>query len=1055
MERDTSKDPADILATRPNGRTSAPLVINRNGSRKDLFGGRQQQSKASNGSHARSVSATLSPDHKQISPNSRIPRPNSNPPRTFSIKDAYKMVVEAEEKEAAQGSPSPAPRTWRSRLDGGEKTDKSPSQSQGPRRRTGSGRPAAVPPGRRGTVSSVDSLEADAQGNDESDSDIDHKIRQFEKEQQHRDLGESQFSGGGNGLFAKSRLGQKVTETGKELSRKASNGSLDAAASSTGYRPWGLKAGSTSGWLKRAMSSPEKRDDNPGVNGLSGAAPTSVPTPNRSFAWDTDADFTAGDLLVSNSPPVKTERTSSPPRYQNTKLDEIRALEIEVAQKYPVEAPDPTYTEKSSGHRRGSGGLETHSPSSRSIGRTNNKLDEIRAREIESLSRRAVATARLDEIRERNAEARSRSSSPEIPRKSSKEVCRESPLLDDRPPTKHKTGPILEYGEHVPNAPVTSLREASAEVYRSDALEEHKNTGSRAASQDSERNPISRVDSHDLLRRLARAASSSPAPEQPITTSAEAVAEPGKESIFRNPGKERNAERAADRPKAVGFAGLRREPSAESVSDKSKRSSLALSDNDPTERIEREMQLFAPMDNHSERGSIRAPSPEPDMENDIEETPRPVRIDPLTQPTPKVTGAYVETPATVKVERPEDIPLPAIIEPERLAEREGASTDSLAAVRGRKAEASQQKPSHTSFVEGVRDATKQKSESRSFRRAKSLPRARSPLINSVRPPTVKDDLLEIQRTYQIEDSTLDDLDGFFASEVMSPDTASPDRMAEPEAVKFENLETQDFLNDRKSSKTINRIGRTLESIRTARKGIERLEDEVSRAKETDHKISVPKPEMPDPQYHVHSDNIASTCPICLSQSPKSMVAYVHIPLPRLWRSQPTFRLTVLGFIISVLSLWYVAESTMCAFYCKPEYCYPGKPCNWSYDDPFWGYAIPVKLDQWTTGGQGRVLVQKMRPEIADWVADIWDVVTGTDIRTADTRGYDWEQRRQHRRRMMKRGFVKPFVASPEDRDKYEAWRRARIAKEEADARREMGYPDYDEEETMAADERVR
>jgi hypothetical protein len=1056
MERDTSKDPTDVLAARPNGRISAPLVINRNSSRKDLFGGRQQQSKTSNGSHARSRSAGLSSDPKPLSPNSRIPRHHSNSPRPLSIKDAYNLVVEAEEREAALGSPSPAPRTWRSRQDGGEKAEKSPSQAQGSRRRTGAGRPVTAPPNRRDTMSSIGSLEADKQGNDDSDSDIDQKIKQFEKEQRHRGADDAQVPGGNKGLFAKSRLGPKVTNTGKELSRKASNDSLESAAPSKGYQPWGLKAGSTSGWLKRATSSPEKRNDNPGANGPTDEPPISAPTPNKSFAWD-DADFTAGDLLVSNSPPVKTGRTSSPP-YRNTRLDEIRARELEAALKYPDEPPEPPITEDSSSHRRSSGSIEAHSPQSRPLGRTNTKLDEIRAREIESLSRRAVATARLDEIRERNAEARSRSSSPEIPRKSSREVVRESPLLDGRPP-QPRSGPLPDDGEHIPDTPITIFRGPSPEVNKSDARAEQEAERSRAASKDSKRDPISRVDSHDLLRRLARATSTSPAPEHQTNKfdakgARDPALEPGKESTFRNPRKERNAEKAADRPKAVGFAGLRREPSTESVSDKqSKRSSLALSDNDPTERIAGEMQLFAPTDNHSERGSIRAPSPEPEMEDDVEETPRPVRIDPLTQPTPKVTGAYVETPATVKVERPEDIP--AILEPGR----EGTSTDSVAATRGRKVEISIRKPSHTSSAEGDRDAARAKSQSRSFRRAQSLPRARSPLINSVRPPTVKDDLLEIQRTYQIEDSTLDDLEGFFASQDKSPDPASPDQDAkpEPDPIKVEITETQDFLTDQKNTKAINRIGRSLESIRTARKGIERLEDEVSKAKEAGQKAPASKTEMADPQHQTHSDHIASTCPICLAQPPSNMVAYVHVPLPRLWRRRPTFRLTFLGFVVALLSLWYLAESTMCAFYCKPQYCYPGKPCNWSYDDPFWGYAIPVKLDQWTTGGKGRVLVQKVRPEISDWVADVWDVVTRTDIRTVDTRGYDWVQRRQHRRRMLKKGFAKRFVEieRPEDREKYEAWRRARIAKEEADARREMGYPDNDEEETMAADEKLR
>jgi len=1052
MDRDKSNDPAEILATRPNGRIGAPLVINRNGSRKDLFGGRQPQSKPSNGSHARSGSASLSPDHKPNSPNSRIPRPHSNSPRTLSIKEAYTMVVEAEEREAAQGSPSPAPRTWRSRLDGGEKIEKSPSQAQGSRRRTGTGNPATAPSSRRGTVISVGSSEADKLGGDDSDSDIDHKITQFGKEQQHRGADEAQGPGGGNGLFAKSRLGSKVAKTGQELSRTTSNGSLDSAAPPTGYQPWGLKAGSTSGWLKRAMSSPEDRNNRPGANGLSDEALISAPTPNKSFAWD-DADFTAGDLLVSNSPPVKTGRTSNPP-YRNTRLDEIRALEIEAELNYPDEPPEPSTTEDSPGHRRSTASAETHSPQSRPLGRTNTKLDEIRAREIESLSRRAVATARLDEIRERNAEARSRSSSPEIPRKSSREVFRESPLLDEGP-IKPGNGPSLDGGEQIRGAPVTFIKETPPGAEKKDDRPGQKTEGSRAGPEEPRRDPVPRVDSHDLLRRLARATSTSPAPEQQ-TAKREAkdrqdpTSQPAKESTFRDLRKERNVEKATDKPKAVGFAGLQREPSSDSLSDKqSKRSSLALSDNDPTERIEREMQLFAPMDNYSEKGSIRAPSPAFAMEDDVEETPRPVRIDPLTQPTPKVTGAYVETPATVKIERLGDVP--AIIEPGV----EGASSDPLATARGRKVEIPLRKPTHTSSASGGRGAERSKSQPRSFRRAQSLPRARSPLINSVRPPTVKDDLLEIQRTYQIEDSTLDDLEGFFAAQDKSPDTTSADQDAKPDPVKIEITETQDSLTDQKNSKAINRIGRSLESIRTARKGIERLEDEVSKAKEVGHKAPVTSPEMAHTHHHIHSDHAASTCPICLSQPPSNIVAYVHVPVPRLWRRSPTFRVTFLGFVVSILSLWYVAETTMCALYCKPEFCYAGKPCRWTYDDPFWGYAIPVKLDQWTTGGQGRALFQKVQPEVSDWLADVWDVVTGTDIREVDTRGYDWEQRRQHRRRMRKKGFVKAFVEPnrPEDREKYEAWRRARIAKEEADARREMGYPN--EEETMAADERVR
>ncbi len=70
------------------------------------------------------------------------------------------------------------------------------------------------------------------------------------------------------------------------------------------------------------------------------------------------------------------------------------------------------------------------------------------------------------------------------------------------------------------------------------------------------------------------------------------------------------------------------------------------------------MKLFAPREDFSEKGSLRAPSPEPTEEGGKQEvaddTPKPLKPDPLSQPTPRVIGAYVDTPVTVKVETPDN-----------------------------------------------------------------------------------------------------------------------------------------------------------------------------------------------------------------------------------------------------------------------------------------------------------------------------------------------------------------------------------------------------------------
>jgi hypothetical protein len=141
---------------------------------------------------------------------------------------------------------------------------------------------------------------------------------------------------------------------------------------------------------------------------------------------------------------------------------------------------------------------------------------------------------------------------------------------------------------------------------------------------------------------------------------------------------------------------------------------------------------------------------------------------------------------------------------------------------------------------------------------------------------------------------------------------------------------------------------------------------------------------------------------------------------------------------------------MCHYYCRPEYCAAGQVCDWSPDDPYFGYAIPVKLDQWTTGGQGRALAARLGEEASDWLADAWDSLTGTDIAAVDTRYLTFEQKRQHRRRLRKRGLVRPWREPPEHKAKLDAWRSAREVREA----REMGYAE-EEDESMSGDEAVK
>ncbi|KAM7197661.1 hypothetical protein V8F20_006551 [Naviculisporaceae sp. PSN 640] len=1070
------KGPKPDIPARANGRFTSPRTFLSGASRRRSFLPRP-------GSKDGPVT---SPDANTVSPdnaNTKIPRPSSqrtSQPSRFSMFDAWKIAVDAEELEAAQGSPSPAPRLLRTRRDSRLKNSPksgsdTPSDLQQRRRLlTGHSDPALD-----GMAGSLEGSPNHSLRRQASDGSFEEKLRRHAAaEGEH--LGDSPKRNSGS-------FRSFLSAAGKDLVRKTSRGSLDGGGSPTQAPK--AKSGSPS-WLSRRRSSRKSELSNSmteheGTNSEQGdkladsghlqsgrvtpppPEPAGVPhdrqTPaNKSFAWDADADFTAGDLQISDSPPVAIGRTntkideikaleaqfgsmlSDSPKIQpkNTKIDEIKTLETQQFSDEPPRsqgANGASQDDVVENADRVLPTVQTRRPST--------KGDAIVTREIESLSRRALTTTRLDELRERGASDRSRSASPELTRPVSREPRRSLSPADvgGRKFSQDMALPVQEGAtrpsDPAGNAPIittTSKTDEHAQAQVPATKNTQEPTDEAAPGRRGRR---TRSDAQDILRQLSRGKSTTPPPEPPAS----------KEQVGFNPrgreGREAIRQRRLDAIKgdarlSVGFAGLPRDSSVDSGSDK--RSTFAHSDSDPIERIEGEMQLFAPLDNQSERGSLRAPSPDSD-DDLLNETPRPTKPDPLMMPTPRVTGSYVDTPATVKTEKLEVGPLihPAGAESnttdptQELATSVIAATEEGPSYRGRKQNGSVQRTRPSSTVSARDGKPAPRSTSVSTRqRARSLPRRRSTsLTNSARPPTVKEDLMEIQRSSNVEDSTLDD----FADLLDAHQRGRPTSVAH--GVKLEESD-DDLLG------TFDRMNRSLQTgllgIQTAKRGIERLENEVSHV--DSKRLS-----------HHHDINVSLVCPACHGHASegKGTVTYLQLPIPRLWNRQRGFKFTLLGLVVFLLSLWYIAESTMCFYFCKPQYCYPGQPCDWSLDDPHWGYAIPVKLDQWTTGGRGRAWVDRVRPDVADWIADMWDVATGTDITQVDTSHYSWEEKRQYRRRLAKKGLTASSLSeSPEDTAKYAAWRAARLAKERAEAAREMGYDTNDEDESIDADERI-
>ncbi|KHN96109.1 uncharacterized protein MAM_05957 [Metarhizium album ARSEF 1941] len=1022
---------------------------------------------------------------------SRIPRPNISGlqhRRPISLAEAFKLAREEEEeadRERQQGgSPSPAPRVWRARP--------GPSQDETRARKS-----VAEDP-------------------------LDRKA------------GAQQFTGaklsGSQSPISKPR----ATEPGAATSQRGNGPSLQDR-----INEWRTKSRPGTDWTEKSPESlrnttdearlpelvpgiedvPFRSVESPGRNGA-----VTIASPSKDFTWQVDHDFTAGDLQVSDSPRIKIGNNSNrpfanrpslleridirpptqltSPQTRNTKLDEIRARELNI--EGPISAGQSTLTPHHPRKytkldeiraREAAAEKQIPIPDRNQLRPKNTRLDEIRQREADGLSRRALAAARLEEIKEKNAMAR-----PFSPEKGKSRVGHDN-FVAMRPPTRprsmHEDG-----GERIPDTPVTVFkgRRPKQENINPDETGTVHGNGNSVASVKPE------VDERDLLRRLARAASSSPAAEpvnrraplaerQKANESENVGTRPILAGRFTNSGRKpalishtKDAESPSQRP-TVGFAGLKRSSSTESA--KSKRSSMH-SESDPTARIEAEAKLFAPRDDYSEPGSVRAASPESDndeAEDDAEDdaaeaTPKPQKHEFPHMETPRVTGAYVETPATARVEKVkeegrEDIKSLG----EKLTGSRGVASKPDAATLFRDKRTSlawRSKDEDTASEPGARggsaDISAKAHAASKKARSRSLPRSRPIVKNSAKPPSVQEDLRELQRKHNIEDSTIDDLEDILSGRKQAspklkqlleelpvkPEDKMDDelRAVEEEMQKMKKGDSEDkdmsagemALFD-KMSKTL-RTG--LSNIHTAKRGIERLEGQVANADKQSEADEDDEPKPPRLQKHQHAKDhrplTDEPCPKCTAKPDPTSLAYFPSPAPKLLYISPRLlRWCYIG--AAIVLLWCMAEWAVCGKYCRPTAC-TTTPCVYSYDDPTFGNALPVKLDQWTTGGNGRKLATWVLEELEDWAADVNDAVRGRSLEDIAVDQLSAAERRRHRRRLRKKGLVKPPTkAAPDQTAKWEAWRRSRLEKERLD---DMGYETGDgwAGDGMGGDERV-
>ncbi|KAI1110855.1 hypothetical protein F5Y14DRAFT_427295 [Nemania sp. NC0429] len=969
----------------------------------------------------------FSESHSRDRPQNHGRNPSPSQPRNYSSPMRQPMDIKAAFRRAQEQAAAEANTDSENTLDLQEAFNMANAEFDGIRRIDGSPSPAPRPFRREPKTTLLPRNRTDGKG-----SDLNMHLQQFDHSHQLASADAPR------NLFAKNRIASTAQETGHPVRKGSSEGnpgrdadSLMPVARGTGPRSHEKVEGNGA-----PTSIPLSTSTYPGESGVDIPVPSIEYTnaiddrpspeihpanrsPEKSMNWHLDADFTAGDLEFSATPRITTKKTSSGLGYQTgtpllrrSRLSQIQERELEAARTaFPEDTP--------------------------AIRQTNHKLDEIKAREMEALSRRAVASSRLDEIRIKNSEPRAES--PELRKDLFKKPTEDGsaqPDTDRKNP--HRPSPSPESRtEAIHGTPILVLKnsgEGTLGVSNQGSTAENNKRGENLLG----KNP------YDSLPHLTRLISPSPretvkgvgedsdAP-RPRINDIKQASEGRKLTRSTSPTEERRVQNPGikdpkDRP-TVGFIDLKRMPSSDSLQEK--RSSRTTSEVDPTDRITAELNLFAPLDNYSERGSMRAPSPVPSEPKD-EETPRPPKIDPLTQPTPRVTGAYVDTPATVRVRGVEgrtntgENPLIA----REMAVPSQGQTTGLSPTKNLSS------PVRRSRVNSLKQVGSRSSSMPSTsRRSRSSSRRRRPLINTAKPPTVKDDIIAILRANKIDDSTLENLDSILDREF---DDLKLKELVNDTVLKVEDdpdIKFSEMSDRERELEALDRMGKSLETgllgIRSAKKGIERLEDKVTHNGSKDN-----QPRRPS---NAQSPTVSSLSP--------SEAGPTVLPVPRLYRRNPKFKLTTFGIITICAVIWYGLECAFCFLYGGPEYiCTPAVPCDWSPNEPYFPYTMPFMLDEWATGGKGRQLVWKAGEEIGDMFAEVSDWVTNTDFTQFDERYMDVWQRKRHRRRLRKRASAPKWTEPPGYRARFPVWQAAQAA-------RELAY-ELGEDESMSADERV-
>ncbi|KAJ5648215.1 hypothetical protein N7490_004587 [Penicillium lividum] len=276
--------------------------------------------------------------------------------------------------------------------------------------------------------------------------------------------------------------------------------------------------------------------------------------------------------------------------------------------------------------------------------------------------------------------------------------------------------------------------------------------------------------------------------------------------------------------------------------------------------------------------------------------------------TPRVTGAWIDTPMTEKVAQfPNDLTKDIVPPPTAPKQAEPSVEQTKPPVVA---------PAPVpSKPESSKNETNSKRES-SKEESKSNKRPRPPVLRPKLPKsgleTVIEDVSSGKETLDLGDDTIESLQAIMDDPMGLKTEEEEEAAFEKEVLEKLAIARSNGQNSVDLDRLNDKLASLAKNINEVKKGLNNLEEHVT------HKATLPSRPSTPPKAAQATHSHDESCTSCVTQSDGRV--YAAIPLPQLWTQNPTTRrrqLTRLGWVMLVSLSWYVIECMMVEQYCHP------------------------------------------------------------------------------------------------------------------------------------------